>query len=97
MHYPGSKNSSFRHLINQIPPHHTTVELFAGSAAITRRMRPAPARIVIDADAEALERLAAHPTTPPGTHFVHADALTWLPATAEPLPAGTRVRWIPLG
>jgi DNA adenine methylase len=75
MHYRGSKNSTFRHLINQIPPHSTTVELFAGSAALLRNLRPALATIAVDVDGQALDQLADHL---PETELRHECALTWL-------------------
>ena len=63
MQYPGGKNSggSFQRIINQIPPHDTFIELFAGSAAIARMKRPAERTILIDSDAAVLGRLLALP------------------------------------
>ena len=78
MKYPGGKNhgSSYPRIINQIPPHHTYVELFAGSAAIRRMMRPSERSVLIDLDPGALGRLAE--MVPPGTTLLCEDALAWL-------------------
>lgn len=79
MTYPGGKNASYRQLINQIPPHRHTVELFAGSAALLRNMAPAPAAIAIDADPKATYTLrASRRHLPPETAIVDGDALEWL-------------------
>lgn len=63
--YPGAKNGSgvWQTIINNIPPHDTFVEAFAGSAAVTRHKRPAKSSIVIESDAAvcALLRLAFLP------------------------------------
>ena len=51
MGYPGGKNGAgvYQTIINQIPPHATYIELFAGSASIFRRKRPSRHAILIDA------------------------------------------------
>ena len=66
MKYPGGKNhgSSYPRIINQIPPHSLFIELFAGSAAIRRLMRPSERSVLIDLDPGALGRLAE--MVPPG-------------------------------
>jgi hypothetical protein len=48
--YPGGKNceGTYQRIISQIPPHECFVELFAGSAAIRRLMRPSPRSILVD-------------------------------------------------
>jgi DNA adenine methylase len=53
--YPGAKNAPgvWQTIINNIPPHETFVEAFAGSAVITRRKRPATSTIVIEGEAAA--------------------------------------------
>ena len=80
MHYPGGKNcaGTYQTIINQIPPHAVFIELFAGSAAITRHKRPAAETILVDRDPEALEMLRGH--CPPGTSLDNADALEVLRA-----------------
>jgi hypothetical protein len=87
MKYPGGKNhgSSYPRIINQIPPHHTYIEPFAGSAAIRRLMRPSPRSILIDLDPGALGRLTE--VVPPNTELLHTDALAWLERDPLCLPA----------
>jgi len=79
MRYPGGKNhgSSYPRIINQIPPHRTYVEPFAGSAAIARMMRPSERTILIDLCPGALGRLAE---LVPGAKLLNVDALDWLEA-----------------
>ena len=90
MRYPGGKNcaGTYQTIINQIPPHDTFVELFAGSAAITRHKRPAWRTILIDKDGGALQNLAGH--LPPGTICLNVSALNWLelPCRIDPIDAG---------
>jgi hypothetical protein len=76
--YVGGKNGSgcFQRLISLIPPHRVRVEAFGGSAAISRRIRPALRNVVLDVDAGVIRRHAAH--TRAGWELVHADALAWL-------------------
>jgi len=52
VHYPGGKNSdgTWQRIISQIPPHRVYVELFGGSAAIARRIRPAEQSYVVERD-----------------------------------------------
>ena len=52
--YPGGKNSSYQHIINQIPPHRVYIEAFLGSGAIMRRKLPARLNIGVDLDARVL-------------------------------------------
>jgi len=77
MQYPGGKNhcGTYRAIINQIPPHATFIELFAGSAAIARHMRPAEQTILVDHNPECLKRL---PGLPANTIRCRADAIHWL-------------------
>jgi DNA adenine methylase len=78
MRFPGGKNlaGTFQRIINQIPPHDTFVEPFAGSAAIARLKRPAKRTILIDVDPGALVDLGDQ--VPPNTAILEADALGWL-------------------
>lgn len=89
--YFGSKNGAgvWQTIVNQIPPHTLWIEAFAGSAAITRRKRPAAASIVIDADPAVADRLQSEisgslmervngPLLPAGVRVVCADAISWL-------------------
>lgn len=48
--YPGGKNSSFRNIINLIPPHEKYIEAFFGSGAVYRNKRPAAISIGIESD-----------------------------------------------
>jgi hypothetical protein len=76
----------FQRIISQIPRHRVTVELFGGSAAVTRNMLPAERMIVLDKDPSTVARfrgevLAVHPTA----EYLLADAFQWLStATIEP-------------
>lgn len=91
MNYPGSKNGSgvYQTIINQIPPHDLYVELFAGSAAILRKKRPARSSIAIDADASAVAALRQSDEIPTRTNIFVGDALEWLQAHGPGLPART--------
>lgn len=57
--YPGAKNAPgvWQTIVNNIPPHDTFVECFAGSAAVTLHKRPATSTIVIESEAAACARL----------------------------------------
>ena len=79
MKYPGGKNhgSSYPRIINQIPPHHTFVEPFAGSAAIRRLMKPSARTVLIDLDPGALGTLAE---LVPDAVLLNVDGLEWLEA-----------------
>lgn len=52
--YPGSKGADgvWQTILNNIPPHDTWIEAFAGSAVITRRKKLAGCSLVIDSDAD---------------------------------------------
>lgn len=78
MKYPGGKNhgSSYPRIINQIPPHDTFIEPFAGSAAIRRLMRPCKRSILIDLDRSTLAAIAEE--VPQGTELLCEDSLAWL-------------------
>jgi hypothetical protein len=84
MRYPGGKNhgSSYPRIINQIPPHHTYVEPFAGSAAIRRMMKPSRRTILIDLDRSVLGTLAE---VVPDAELLNTDAITWLEVDREHL------------
>lgn len=78
--YPGGKEGAgvYQTIINQIPPHETYIEGFAGGAAILRYKRPAQASIAIDADAAVTEQLSS--LDMPGLNVVHGSALDFLGA-----------------
>ena len=46
--YPGGKNTSYRKIINLIPPHKTYIEAFTGSGAVGRYKLPAEENIFIE-------------------------------------------------
>lgn len=50
--YDGGKNGDgvYQRIINLIPPHKIWIEAFAGSAAITRKIRPAAQSFVVEAE-----------------------------------------------
>jgi DNA adenine methylase len=81
MNYDGGKNADgvFHTIINQIPPHNRLVELFAGSAAITRRIRPALANILIEKDPLTVAAVKPLIATLQGNYeILNTDALRWL-------------------
>lgn len=59
--YPGSKGASgvAERIIRQMPPHRTYIELFAGSAVVFRRKRPAEYSVLVDKDPSACAALTA--------------------------------------
>ena len=74
--YPGSKGGAgvWQTIINQIPPHEVWIEAFAGSGQVTRRLWPAPVRIVVDCDAAVIAAWQGIP----GLTAICADAVGWL-------------------
>ncbi len=83
MQYDGGKNGegTYQRIINQIPPHRVYVELFAGSAAVLRKKRPAEESIVCDLDPGAIAALREE-DLPPNTQIVTMDALELLERTS---------------
>lgn len=78
MTYPGGKNGAgvYQTIINAIPPHHTYVECFAGSAAIYRHKAPAATSFLIEANPDVANMLeSAHGAR---STIVNDDALAWL-------------------
>lgn len=61
MSYPGGKAGAgvYQTIINLMPPHDLYVEPFIGGGAVMLHKRPAPASIVIDADADVAARWQA--------------------------------------
>ncbi len=73
----GAKNADgvFQKIINLIPPHGVFIELFAGTAAITRRIRPAAETVLVDVvDRPELRELAR---TRQGTRFLCTDGIAF--------------------
>ena len=58
--YPGGKGGAgvYQALINQMPPHSTYIEAFAGGGAVLRHKRPAALNVAIDRCGDALRNLA---------------------------------------
>lgn len=92
--YPGGKNGSgaYQTIINQIPPHRIYLELFLGSGAVFRRIRPAEISIGLDLDPEtcdlhqndraSVEKLR---NLPPGQWVASGCALDFLECVADKL------------
>lgn len=58
--YDGGKGVTFRHLINQTPPHKTFVSAFAGGCALAMNKRPAERNIIIDRDERVIAAWVDH-------------------------------------
>ena len=80
MSYPGGKSGAgvYQTIINQIPPHETYIEAFAGGGAILRLKRPATSSIAIDIDPAGLDLCRGK--SPSGTIFINTDAVPFLRA-----------------
>lgn len=78
MTYPGGKAGAgvYQTIINQIPPHDTYIEAFAGGGAVARKLRPAPSTILIDKSATALNALSD--LASPKVTLLQTDALRYL-------------------
>lgn len=78
MQYPGGKNGAgaIQTIINQIPPHLMKIESFAGSATLTRYIRPAHVNVVIDIYTSCTEILR---TALSDTVVISGDAISLLP------------------
>jgi len=79
MSYPGGKAAPgvYQRIINQIPPHQTFIEPFAGDAAVSRAIRPADRTILVDLDHAQLRHLDAT-FERPGRELHLADGIPWL-------------------
>lgn len=78
MPFPGGKEGSgvYQTIINQIPPHQTYIEPFAGGGAILRLKKPAAASIAVDIDPCCTENLAMQQI--PGLLVICTDAISYL-------------------
>lgn len=78
MSFPGGKEASgvYQTIINQIPPHSTYIEAFAGGGAILRLKKPSAASIVIDIDPRVTSNLTLLPL--PCLTVICADAISYL-------------------
>lgn len=75
MTYDGGKNATFRHIVNQMPPHDVYLELFLGSGAVLRNKRPARQDIGVELDpaqCEAVRRAL------PSALIMQADAMEFV-------------------
>jgi DNA adenine methylase len=75
MSYPGGKSGAgvYQTIINQIPPHETYIEAFAGGGAILCLKKPAATNIAIDIDPAGLDLLRTKASR--GTIFLNTDAV----------------------
>lgn len=81
MKYPGGKNSPgvYQRIISEIPRHRVFVELFGGSAAITRHKLPAERTIVVERDPSTVARFGGGiRRSCPRVELIHGDAVRWL-------------------
>lgn len=56
MNYSGGKGSSFRHILNLIPPHDVYIETHLGGGSVLRNKRPGLQDIGIDRDPKVIEQ-----------------------------------------
>lgn len=84
MSYNGGKGQAgtYQKIINQMPPHKTYVEAFAGGASVLLWKRRAETNFAIDLDPEPLARLDV-----PHLHRLNCDALSFLKNTSLDSPA----------
>jgi hypothetical protein len=86
MQYLGGKNVVYHRIVNQIPPHRVYVELFAGSAPVLRKKRPAAESWAIELDPGAIARLNVE-VLPPATTVLQMDAFEFLAKTSMAVAA----------
>ena len=79
-------NGVWQTIVNNIPPHETFVEAFAGTATITRLKRAATSTIVIDSDAAVCADLHATFGDAAGLNVICGDAVAWLAKQAHKKP-----------
>jgi DNA adenine methylase len=79
MPYPGGKAGAgiYQRIINQIPPHFTFIEAFAGDLAVLRHKFPAARNIAIEIDSQRAQDLAAE-FRDPAVEIHNCDAIEWL-------------------
>ncbi|MGZ5568847.1 MAG: DNA adenine methylase, partial [Limisphaerales bacterium] len=89
MKYDGGKNATFRHIVNEMPPHRNFIELFLGSGAVMRNKLPAP---VLNVGVEIKPQVAARAKSAmPTVDVVEGDAIKWLAHYDHRLSADTLV------
>ena len=95
MSYPGGKAGAgvYQTIINLMPPHDLYIEAFVGGGAVLLKKRPAPASIVIDADADvaARWRKIAGRGRLAGVRVIHGDARSILADLVDEGPGRTLV------
>lgn len=81
MRYYGGKNHIFRRIVNLIPEHDRFVELFAGSAAVSRNMARRHAEaLVVELDEEQAKKLRVEL---PGHRVLNEDGIALLAREGE--------------
>lgn len=83
MTYPGGKNGAgvYQTIINQIPPHDTYVEAFAGSAAIFRNKRRARHSILIELGQDQGAELSHEFLCKPGVEVLKTCGVSFMKAS----------------
>lgn len=78
MSYPGGKAAmgAAQNIINQMPPHETYVELFAGNAAVWRQKRAAKISVLVEKDAGQAAKIDN--SLVQGSAVICGCALEWL-------------------
>ena len=74
--YPGGKGGCYQRIISLIPPHSTYIEPFVGGGAIVRKKLPSDRTIILDLDANALNRVSKSLAFP--VEAIHGCALNFL-------------------
>ncbi|MCI0575729.1 MAG: hypothetical protein L0331_05915 [Chloroflexi bacterium] len=69
--HPGGKGATFRHIINQMPPHRVYIESHLGGGAVMANKRPARLSIGLDVNPAVLQATAA--AIAPGSIVVAGD------------------------
>ncbi len=92
MNYDGGKNGegTWQWIINQMPPHDLYVELFAGSAAVLRRKRPARENIAVECDPAAIAALRGK-ALGRSCEIVQASVFRWLEEHRDRLDGRTLI------
>lgn len=77
--FPGGKGSSFRHLINLMPPHLVYIETHLGGGNVIARKRPALRNVGVDVDGSVIARWRERvPYLPFELELHQADAVRFL-------------------
>ncbi|MCF8460453.1 MAG: DNA adenine methylase [Flavobacteriales bacterium] len=89
--YPGNKGTdgTYHRIINHFPPHHTYIELFAGSAQILQKKKPAEFNYAIERSPEVISTYAGQ--WPADTTILNHCAIDWLKTTLNLLGKGNLI------